>query len=196
MATSFDNEDYLIAWKEKGAFPKIHQDIFNLFSFTYECTSVLDMCSCTGLLGTHIMESHGLPCVGLEGDDRWLDRAKKYEIPLPTLEIWLSPDTLPEIINFIKDNKVNGIVARRCLAELFAYDENFKLMKKPNMEWAGELTRAFSDAGVKEIWIEGGRPMKNPESHPVPNTNEGIKCFAPAYKMVERFREVAYLVAT
>lgn len=195
MATAFDNEEYLRAWKEEGVFPRIHRDMFNLFSSTFECNSVLDMCSCTGLLGTHIMEYHKIPAFGLEGNETWLARADKWGITLPTLRCWIGPETLDEVVDFIKDNKINGMVARRCLAELFAYDSNFKLMKKPDMVWAKKLTTAFVDAGIKEIWMEGGKPMKNPETHPVPNTDAGIKCFAPAYRVSERLNECVYMVA-
>lgn len=195
MATAFDNEEYLIAWREKRQYPRIHRDIFNLFSSTFECTSVLDMCSCTGLLGTHIAEFHKIPAVGLEGNVEWIDRGRKWGITLPTLQCWIGPKTLDIVIEWLEKNKVDGIVARRCLAELFAYDENMKLRKTPDYDWAKVLTGTFREVGIREIWIEGGKPMKKPETHPVPNTIAGIKCFEPNYKPVEWLNECAYLVA-
>lgn len=196
MATAFSKESYLKDWKERQIFPRIHDDMFRLFSSTFTCSSVLDMCSCTGLLGVRIRDFHGVPVVGLEGNLEWIDRGKKWGVDIETLNCWIGPKTLPVVDDFMKQHKVDGIVARRCLAELFGYGPDGKLRKGgPDYEWAETLTKRWVQLGVKEIWIEGGKPMRNPESHPVPNTDIGITCFSPAYELAERYRECAYLIA-
>lgn len=197
MGTAFENEQYLIDWKEKGIYPKIHEDMFTLFSTTFECDSVLDMCCCTGLLGTHVNEFYGIPVVGLEGNPTWIERGRKHGVSIPILEIWISKETLPEILEFIKENKVNGMLARRCMAELFAYDKpNGKILMEPDMEWAKFLTESFVEAGIKEVWMEGGRPHSNTDIHPCPTTATGIKFWEPAYKVSEWHRQCVYMVAS
>lgn len=189
----FSDEEYLRAWKEDKIFPKIHQRIFDLFSMTFEAESVIDLCCCTGLIGQHIKEMHGINVVGVEGDPNWIERGKKWGIELPIYELWITPDTLATFLDIIKKEKVTGIVARRCISELFGNDEKGRRLKSPNWPWAEQFSEKILNAGITELWFEG-RADQGRSVHPIPGTDEEIQCFSSKYKLAERYQTCAYMI--
>lgn len=188
----FSDEEYLRAWKEDGVWPKIHSTIYTLFSSTYEGRSFLDLCCCTGLIGQHIQDVNKAKVVAVEGDPAWIQRGKKWGIDVPVFELWVLPHTLRSFISFIEQNEVTGIVARRCISEIFGNDEKGRHLKTPNWDWAATFTSAILEAGVNEIWIEG-RADQGRSTHCIPDTETEAKCFSTGFKVTDRYKTAAYL---
>jgi hypothetical protein len=115
----FHDESYLKDWSENGRFPAIHDDIFQLFAQTHESESVIDLCCCTGLLGQRVHEVLGVKVCGLEGNRRWIERGCKWGIQYPIIELMVKAPTLPQLSDWLKKNDVTGLLARRCVSELF-----------------------------------------------------------------------------
>lgn len=190
----FSDEEYLRAWKQDGVWPKIHDSMFTLFSSTFESKSVCDICCCTGLLGQHIKDTHGIKVCAIEGDKAWVERGKLWGTNVPTLNEWILPETLPTVLMWLKDHEVTGLVARRCISELFGSDIKGKHLKAPNYVWAERLTAALVAAGIREIWLEG-RANQGRSVHPIPSTDAEAKCFESGFKISDRYRDAAYLTA-
>lgn len=190
----FSDEEYLRAWKEEGVYPKIHDKIYQLFATTCESDSVLDLCACTGLLGQRIQDKMGLNVVAVEGDPAWIERGKRWGTNIPTLEVWVLPNTLKTFTDWIRSNEVTGIVARRCISELFGNDAKGRPLKAPDFVWSKVFTDAILDAGIKEIWLEG-RADQGRSVHPVPDTETEAKCFFSGFKLDETYKTCAYLTA-
>lgn len=188
----FSDEEYLRDWKDNGIFPKIHNNIFNLVASTCESETVLDLCACTGLIGQRLQDKLGLKVVAIEGDPAWVERGAKWGTNIPTLNIWVLPDTLPKVLDWITKNQVTGIVARRCISELFGNDSKGKHLATPNWLWAAEFTEAIVDAGVRELWLEG-RADQGRSTHCIPDTETEIKCFSSHFKPYEWYGKCAYL---
>lgn len=188
----FSDEEYLRAWRDEKVWPKIHNNIYNLVASTCEATSVLDLCACTGLLGQRLQDTMGLNVVAIEGDAAWIDRGNKWGTNIPTLHTWVYPETMPAIITFIQKHEVTGIVARRCLSELFGNDRKHNMLSEPNWEWATEFSRIISDAGVTEFWVEG-RAEQGRSVHPIPNTTMEAACLESHFEVRETYNKCAYL---
>lgn len=189
----FSDEEYLTDWRDKGVFPKIHQDIFTLFSTTFESDSVLDLCCCTGLLGQHIKEAYGITVVGAEGDPKWIERGRQFGVNIPTLEVFIKRSTLKAFVDWIKSHEVTGIIARRCISELFGNKEDgYTMLTEPDWQFAKQFTEAIVGAGVKELWLEG-RADQGRSVHPIPDTETEIRCFTPLFTLQDTYRKCAYL---
>lgn len=188
----FSDEEYLRAWKEEGNYPKIHDTLYTLFASTYQSKTVMDLCSCTGLLGQRIKDVNKINVVSVEGDPAWIARGNKWGTNVPVLELWILPETLPRFTQFIEDNEVTGICARRCISEIFGNDAKGRHLKSPNWEWAETFTKAILNAGIKEIWIEG-RANQGRSTHCIPDTATEARCFGSRFKIEEEYRTCAYL---
>lgn len=188
MGIRYNDESHLQKWTDLGTFPRIHDDIFTLFMQTFEADSVLDLCCAIGILGTRIHEKAGISVCGVELLEKNITRAKKWGIPIPILELSIEPATLDEFTRWIRDNEVTGIVARRCISELFGNTPDNRV----DWEWANLWTNAVADAGVKEIWIEG-RADQGRSVHPIPDTATEIKCLASRFTPSETYKNSAYL---
>lgn len=188
MGTRYNDESYLQNWQNKDVFPRIHDDIFTLFMQTFESESVLDLCCAIGILGTRIHEKAGIDVCGVELLEKNILRAKKWGVPIEILQLSIEPSTLPTFTDWIKVNNVTGIVARRCISELFGNTPDGKV----DWEWTKLWTNAVADAGVEEIWIEG-RADQGRSVHPIPDTKTEIQCLSERYDVDERFKNCAYL---
>jgi hypothetical protein len=189
MGTRYNAESYLEAWTDKGVYPKIHDPVFNLFMTTFESESVLDLCCATGMLGTRINEKAGIQVCGVEWLEKNIRRARKYGVSIPIREMKIERETLNDFVDWIKKNEVTGIVARRCISELFGNTPTNTI----DWEWAELWTNAVADAGVKEFWIEG-RADQGRSVHCIPDTETEIECLSFRYTVSEVQGKTAYLV--
>lgn len=184
----FNDPGHLEAWKNEGRFPKIHDDIFALFSTTFEAESVLDLCCSIGLIGQHIHEAYGIPVCRVDGDEKALALSESYGVALPTLHTKVEPATLPAIVTFIRAAQVTGITARRCIAELFGHEASDVV----EYEWGDAFSAAVQEAGVTEMWIEG-HARTSVATHSIPTTEGEIAVLGDRWVVDERLREAAYL---
>lgn len=151
MGIRYNDESYLAAWRDEGKFPRIHDNIFTLFMQTFEADSVIDMCCATGLLGTRISEKTGIDVVGVELLEKNIVRAKKFGVEMEFFQMFIERRTLPAFVNLIKERKATGIVARRCIRELFGNTPD----QTVDWKWSRIWSAAVAEAGIKEILIEG-----------------------------------------
>lgn len=188
MGIRYNDESHLEKWANQGVYPRIHDDIFTLFMQTFESDSVLDLCCAIGILGTRIHEKAGIKVCGVELLEKNITRAKNWGVPIEIKELSIERSTIPEFVEWIKKNEVTGIVARRCISELFGNNPDNKV----DWEWTEIWTGAVADAGVKEIWIEG-RADQGRSVHPIPDTLTEIKCLSSRYNVREFYKNTAYL---
>jgi hypothetical protein len=188
MGIRYNDESYLAAWRDEGKFPRIHDNIFTLFMQTFEADSVIDMCCATGLLGTRISEKTGIDVVGVELLEKNIVRAKKFGVEMEFFQMFIERRTLPAFVNLIKERKATGIVARRCISELFGNTPD----QTVDWEWSRIWSAAVAEAGIKEIWIEG-RADQGRSVHPVPDTATEIRCLESRYYVDETLKGCAYL---
>lgn len=188
----FSDEQYLLDWKNKGRFPKIHDDIFQLIASTVEADSVMDICCSTGLLGQRVSEKIGIDVIGVEGHTPWIQRAKKFGNPLTIVELLIEPQTMDALVAVVAKHKITGIIARRCLSELFGNKGIGVSADKANFEFADVFSATLADAGVEEFWIEG-RADQGRSTHPIPDTTTEIRCLQAGFEPAELYRNCAYL---
>lgn len=189
MGTRFNDVSYLQKWSDNGTYPRIHNDIFELFMRTFESQSILDLCCATGLLGTRIKEKAFLDVCAIEAEQKNIDRGVEWGIPIPILKLFIERGTLPQFIKWIESNEVTGIVARRCISELFGNTPDNEV----DWEWAEIWTNAIADAGVREVWLQG-RADQGRSVHCIPDTATEIECLSSRYTVMDTLKETAYLV--
>lgn len=191
MGTRYNDVVHLKRWSTGGGHPRIHDDIYNLIMQTIEAEALIDMCCAIGLLGTHVQESLGATVIGVEADKTNRERAATYGVPIPMVPLFIDRSTIGTFADLIREHSVTGILARRCISELFGNTPD----KKVDWEWTKIFSGAIADAGVTEIWIEG-RADQGRSVHPVPDTATEVACLESRFEVAERYRNCAYLRAT
>ena len=191
MGIRYNDESHLRTWKDEGKFPRIHDDIFTLFMQTFEAESVIDLCCAIGILGTRIHEKAGVEVCGVELLEKNITRAQKWGVPIPIRQLSIERATLVSFTDIIRERGATGIVARRCISELFGNTPDNRV----DWEWANLWTEAVADAGVTEIWIEG-RADQGRSVHPIPDTATEVKCLSSRFSVEETHRNCAYLRTT
>jgi hypothetical protein len=144
---------------------------------------VLDLCGSTGLLSRRFI-SAGIPAVGVEGEQESVEKGVWGE-DQPVKHMWITPETVWSIADWMKEHKVNTVVARRCISELI-----------PVFPVLGEV---FIAGGAKEMFLEGRQRVAKP-THPCPDIEHEIMPFIgewegckPTWKLVHRYKECAHL---
>lgn len=178
----FDDEFYLQDYKQ-GHFPKIHDDLFTNIAARMSGTSCIDLCGNHGLLGQRIIDVLEVPCILIEMSESAIEMAKRYETSIPKYKMKITKDTYPQVAELIAKHKVDVLVARRCISELFTSTED-----PDRFEWE----KMLADSGVKEVFLQGRAPTKN-ATHPLPNVDAEIKCFPTLYTTKFKAGQIAYL---
>jgi len=155
MSKRFNDESYLIDWRDAGAYPEIHNDICTLI-LNNSNGRFLDLGCCTGLIGQRLLSS-GLYAFGIEGSRRNIGTGKMYGIKLEMVQLSI---TTVQHIDLIFDHcqlrGINSIVARRVFVELFSH--NLAMMRYFAMKaWV---------SGIEEIYIQG-RQVTSQSSNPL-----------------------------
>lgn len=180
----FDDEFYLQDYK-RGNFPKIHDRIFQLISSRMMGNSCVDLCGNSGLLGQRVIDILGEPCILIEGSQSAIDMATKYQTSIPKHQLVIKKGTYGVIDKLIRENKINVLIARRCISELFT-----SVTDPDRHDWANMLHAA----GVREVFLQG-RAVTVKATHPIPSVAEEIQCFPDRYKVVYQQGQLAYLKA-
>lgn len=141
----FDAPEHLKAWKETGAYPKIHDRIAQV-----ACTEMLgrvlvDLGCSYGLLGHRIAKSVNGKAVGVDADEKVLLEAIAAGIDSQLICLRVKRATISKLCEVIAGQDVDALIARRVLPELWGED----------LDGGKEFAGAIADAGVKELFIEG-----------------------------------------
>lgn len=179
----FDSQERIDLWRSTGKFPQIHDTLFNYVISRMNGDVVLDLCGSTGLLSRRFI-SAGIPAVGVEGEKESVEKGVWGE-DQPVKHMWITPETVWSIADWMKEHKVNTVVARRCISELI-----------PVFPVLGEV---FIAGGAKEMFLEGRQRVAKP-THPCPDIEHEIMPFVgewegckPTWKLVHRYKECAHL---
>lgn len=180
--TRFADQKYIDEYKEKGIFPKIHDDIFNLVSGTAMRDVTMDLGSCTGLLSVRL--AGVMPAViGLEGNRNYVKRSVEHD-RVKIENLYVTAENLAAIEKIIKDNKVRIVVARRVLPEI-AETGGIQLVK--------DMAKMFHAAHVEEIFIEGRKASKN-ATNPLSDMMKEAKALSEYYQPLMKHKNCLGLV--
>jgi hypothetical protein len=192
----FNGNEHLEAFRDYGRFPKIHESLFNLIAETWQGGSFMDVCCSTGLLGQRIATKLGCPCVGVEGDADAIARGKAHGVTLSVRRLEIEPRTMSAFERILDDHKVNTLVARRCISELFAEGVHLghtTVVQTALKEgFAETFVNALLRHNVDEVYLQG-RAKHAGSRHVIPNLDAELEFFLPQYEVHVRRGECAYL---
>lgn len=195
---AFDSVDYLRTWKETGRWPDIHAELTDLVAQTYQLDpkkdAVLDLCASVGIMGQQLQDRLKLRVVAVEWLQASIDRGREWGIDVPTMQVRVDRDTLGDFLTFLQVNDVRGIVARRCLSDVFGGTTEEGPLPEPDWEFAGQWCEGVISVGVTEVWLQGRAYSVN-ATHPLPHTNSEVACLATHFTVAERSKNCAYLTA-
>lgn len=189
MGRRYDDDSYLEAWQSKREYPKIHKNMYELVTATITSKTVMDLCCSTGLLGQHVAD-FGANVIGVEALQKSIDKAKSFGIEIPLIQLNIDNNSIDVLCEIIANNSVTGIIARRCLSELFVTEDKTSI----DFKWANLFTKKIVEAGIKEIWVEG-RAEQGRSVHPIPNTETEIVCLESLFDVVVMRNRCAKLEA-
>lgn len=188
----YNDPSHHATWKAGKGFPKIHDAIYQTLAKHLKAgtagpvtpTRFCDLCCSIGLLGQRILEgAPGRYVVGVEGLAASVTAARGAGITYPILNQKITPATLPEFARWLQIHKVEVLVARRCLSELFAEDAR----------WGPRFWSACVASGVRMAVIQGRAPCGNP-THPIPDVDKEIAVLGHGARVVEKVGQCAVLV--
>ncbi|KWW97369.1 hypothetical protein LI90_4341 (plasmid) [Carbonactinospora thermoautotrophica] len=188
--TRFDAPEYVHAWKTRGAYPRIHDNITTVVREELDPTDpgvLLDLGSSTGLLARRLTDAGYLVCA-VQEPGRALDHGRKAGVydGVPVLELRITPVTLPRLLDWVREQHVYAVVARRVFPEL--YDA-----LGPNS--FRDLAVGLRDAGARWIILEGRAPTTR-ATHPLNCAAREVDALAPAWTLARRQGAVAVLEAS
>jgi hypothetical protein len=180
---SYDSPEYINTFVRTGAYPTIHNKIFELIVDCAKETNFLDLCSSTGLLG-HRLVATGVAekVVGVDSDRRAQCLARDSGITIPMVEMRIGLDTLPELSRLIREHKITGVIARRCLPEL--------LGDRPELD--APFVATLADAGIRQLFLEG-RVVSARSTNRLAGIEDEIKVVAGRYQPIVRRKACVYL---
>lgn len=187
----FNDPSHLTRWRERGEFPAIHDAIFAMLRKHLDAgtaglppTGFLDLCCSIGLLGQRIREKvPGARVCGVEVLPASVQQARAAGVAYPILQTTVAPATLPALVAWVHLHRVEVLIARRCLSELFATDQS----------WGPSFWSAMTGAGVRMAVLQGRAPCANP-TNPLPSVREEIAALGPDARVVELSGQCAVLV--
>ncbi len=178
----FDAQEYVDTWKSTGRYPAIHDDMFTAVQAFMQGKSALDLCCSTGLLGNRIMQKLGVRCIGVDGDLAALALGDEAGLMMPLIDLAITPDTMKDLYKLCQAHKIDTVIARSCMPELFGQD----------LSAGRKFAENLAKIGVKEIFLEGRVATKNSVNQLATLKNE-VELFPPHYKVVRVHKNVAYL---
>lgn len=192
MTNRYDSDEYLTAWRDRGVFPEIHADLWQLVNEETCGTSYVDLCCSIGLLGTHVIQSLKSPCIGIEGHGPSVEKAARFGVPLPIHQITVDRTSLDRLEALLKENRVDVLLARRCLSEIFAGAGNGALVA--DEEFARLFTAMLARCGVKQVFHQG-RQVTRAAKHPVPDVQAEARLMTLSghYRIVQQRGECGHL---
>lgn len=180
----YDATEYLEAWQETGKFPRIHDAMASAFAAFATRDRLLDLCCCHGLLGARLsVQPPGLECVvGVDADLAAIERGRAAGVPIELHHMRITLETLKDLASLIDARKIDVLVARRAMPELWGQDTHEGI----------EFSRTMAAAGIREIFLEG-RVKSARATNALASIDDEIGLFAHEYAVAKRHGAVAYL---
>jgi hypothetical protein len=142
---SFSSIPLLEQFRDHGRFPGIHDAMFNAVATHAKGRSLCDLGCCHGLMAQRLSMLPGFKVVGIEGNKRYVAEGRSHGITAEILNLKVNQAAFGLVSNFLEKRKVDVIVARRVMPELWGEDiPGGKLFSK-----------LLAGCGVKEIFLEG-----------------------------------------
>lgn len=146
----YNSSKYVTAFKAKGLFPSIHDDIARvLYGLKDEATNVLDLGCSTGLLTQRVAAYVSGFCIGVDCDKKAIETARSLggREGIKYLDIDVSTKAgVKRLTEAIKEYSIDTVVMRRVIPELHDACGDVIL---------GDMFKMFYDAGVKRLVLEG-----------------------------------------
>lgn len=181
----YDSQERLDAWRTLRVWPEIHDDLFHLVLSEARGRRFLDLCCSTGLLGQRLLDK--MPgcerVLGLDADAGALERGRDAGVSVPLYHLPITRESLGQLVALVERERITGLVARRCLSEIFAADAS----------WAPEFIDALASGGIREVFIQGRAPTAR-ATHPIPNVDAEISVLGRSVNVLQRTGQCAYLV--
>jgi hypothetical protein len=185
----YNDPSHFARWKTDGTFPKIHDALAALMDKHLPRadpdtpTRFLDLCCSIGLLGQRIRETRpGSTVVGVEGLRASIEQARAAGITYPILHLMVTRESLPLFAGYVGQHRVEVIVARRCLCEIFGKDQS----------WARLFLATVKARGVRYLSVQGMAPAAN-SVHPLPSIAEEVALFGPDVEVMALVAQCAIL---
>jgi hypothetical protein len=172
----YDSEKYLIDFKEKNAYPSIHNEIYNRICMLNHNRPMLDLGCCFGLLAERLNNS-GINCIGVEKSIKHINLGRQYGIKSKIYN-----ESIDSIDAIIKEYNIELLIARRCLPEAFGN----------NIENGYLFSKMASQLNVTYIVIEGRVVTKN-HVNQLFCLDEEIKLFLFEYECIDNNKNIAIL---
>jgi hypothetical protein len=183
MSRRFDSLEHLAAYRRHGAFPAIHDSLYELVSRYARERRFLDLCCSTGLLGQRLLGTGVADfALGVDGDRLAVQNAIDHGVTMPVRHLALAADTLPLLGRLIEENSIRAVVARRCLPEL--------LGDRPELD--GAFTDTLADSGITQLFVEG-RIMSRLWTNRLKSIEEEIAVLKPRFRAIVRSNRCCYL---
>ena len=155
----FDAQRLVDAWADSGTWPGIHQPILTMIrEVCPRRESLCDLGSSTGLLARHLHDL-GYRVCAVEQPGSALTRGIQAGVydPVPYLGVRIVPAALPVLAEWLQQNQVTTLVARRVFPELW---------DALGADTWPQLPALLLDAGVRRIVLEGRVPSGR-TTHPL-----------------------------
>ena len=175
--TRFNSEDHLARYIEFGEFPSIHRPMVEAVQWACpDDARFLDLGACFGLLGAAVQTLRPKAVViGVERSASAIELAQKYGLPCQLVRMHVSRETVTELAGLIRKFKLNTVIARRVLPELWGGD----------LEGGRMFAKTLRDAGIRQVLLEGRRPTGAPKS-PLSTVELESAMLSPHFKVAGR----------
>jgi hypothetical protein len=183
MKTSrrFDDQSYILAYQQRGAFPHIHQDIAAVIrQYASEPEPCMDIGACINLLSAQAVEIGRAMCVAVEANEQYIAKAVMHpKVVQEKLQIGF--DTLPAFEGLLQTYRPTLLIARRVFSEF------------EGVEFVQRLSLLFWQHGVKKIVLEGRTATKR-ATNIMPNADAEVRALSPYYTVRYAYRDVRFLL--
>jgi hypothetical protein len=182
----FNSPEHLLAWRDTGRFPAIHDAIANMAVANMRGRVLMDLGCSYGLLGHRIAQEMGgeVTVIGVEVDAKVIAAAEEACVGVRFHTFKVERASLQELRALAIHYRVDTIVARRILPELFGDD------RPAGVTFASDMAAS----GVWEMFIEGRVATVN-AVNPLRSIADEVDLVAGSYREVRRAGAVSYLVA-
>lgn len=176
--------DQLERWKRTGNYPRIDDRIVALILERAHSSHFLDLCCGFGLLGQRIAElKQDAVVVGVEANSAKIAAAWRYEVAIPIHHLSIQRSTLPTFIEICTTRRIEVLIARRCIPELF----------KRDLELGRDfVTMLAHSTDVNDVFLESRARTKLAKSA-LSCIDKQVALFEPFYHETKRTGAAAHL---